>query len=231
MRIQCVQHVHFEGPGFIAHWAESAGHLFAITHLYAGQPLPDCGQFDLLVIMGGPMGVNDEKQYNWLRPEKELIINTLKSGKKVLGVCLGAQLIAQALGAKVFANAHKEIGWYSIELTSQAQGQHPVRRIPKEINAFHWHGDTFTLPSGATHLMRSQACENQAFVFNNQALALQFHIEITPEAVAEMIENGRHELTPAPWVMTEAQLRAHTAKTITNQPYLNALLDDFCQLA
>jgi len=226
MHIHVLQHVPFEGPAQIAHWAERRGHDLAISHLYAGDPLPDLDAFDRLVVMGGPMGVGDEAEYSWLRPEKARIADAIRAGKSVVGVCLGAQLIAEALGAEVFPNAVKEIGWLPIELTEAGRAHPLLEDLPPAPTVFHWHGDTFSLPDGAVHLARSAHCEQQAFLYDGRVLALQFHLESTPDSVAAICTHCADEIQPAATIQTAAEMREadlDTYSAITRM--LEALLD------
>jgi GMP synthase-like glutamine amidotransferase len=154
--------------------------------------------------MGGPMSVNDESTLPWLRPEKRFIRNAMKRSVPVLGVCLGAQLIASALGSRVYRTSQKEIGWFPIEATSSPMN---AFRFPDKCTVFHWHGETFDLPVGAVHLARSEVCENQAFQIGQYVIGLQFHLETTPESAQAILDNCKDELTPAPYIQTEAQLR------------------------
>src|SRR5262249_26269785 len=151
-----------------------------------GEGLPrDVSDLQGLVVMGGPMSVNDGNKYPFLLPEIQLIEKVLNEKKPVLGVCLGAQLIAKALGCRVYPNKHRELGWHPIELTKHAAVDPLFGVLPKKLNVFHWHGETFDLPSGATLLARSKLCENQAFRWGDNAYGLQFHVEVTPTMVSE----------------------------------------------
>ena len=205
MRAHYLQHVPFEGLGSIAPWLESAGYQITGTKLYESTTIPNPEQFDLLIIMGGPMSVNDEERFPWLRIEKQFIRHTIESGKAVLGICLGAQLIASALGESVYPNRRKEIGWFPVE---GIEGVSPQRestfRFAPSVEVFHWHGDTFDLPEGAVLLARSEACENQAFQLGQNVIGLQFHLETTPESAEAIVTNCREELLPSKFVQPEA---------------------------
>jgi len=200
MRIRVLQHVPFEGPAAIGDWAASKGHQIRTTPLFENTALPDRDDFDWLVLMGGPMGVRDEIRYPWMAREKALLREAIGTGKTVVGICLGAQMIAQALGAQVYRNPHKEIGWLPIELTEQGRTSGPLSFLPHRTEAFHWHGDTFSLPDGAVHLARSDACEHQAFLYEGRVLGLQFHLESTAASVADIVSNCADELTPGEYV-------------------------------
>ena len=208
MQVQVLQHVPFEGPGSIAAWLAARRADVGCTRLFAGDRLPRAGDIDALIAMGGPMSVNDEDALDWLRPEKQLVRDVVARGIPVLGICLGAQLIASALGARVYPGTEREIGWFPVGGVPDVA---PGFRFPREFLAFHWHGETFDLPAGAVRLAGSAACENQAFQVGRNAVALQFHLETTPASAEALIENCRDELVPGPYVQTEAELRAAPA--------------------
>lgn len=200
MNIHYLQHVPFEGPASIQGWAEARGHSITCTRLFAGDALPEIREIDMLIVMGGPMNVYEEKKYPWLAGEKRHIERAIAANKAVLGICLGAQLIADALGSRVYANKHKEIGWFPVQKTEQAGKIPAFGALSDEMVVFHWHGDTFDLPQGAIHAARSAACENQAFIYDGRVAGLQFHLETTRSGAAEMIRNCGHELVDGPFI-------------------------------
>ena len=227
MKLRWLQHVPFEGLGIIEDWASAQGAELACTRLFADEPLPALKAFDGLIVMGGPMGIYDHDEFPWLPAEKQFIKTAIDAGKTVLGICLGAQLIADALGARVYPGPQKEIGWFPIQrvdgasssvqekqrVLSQPTGarssiyiQSP-KLLPPELAVFHWHGDTFDLPAGAIRLASSAACENQGFIYKGRVGGLQFHMETTPASMAALIENCGHELIPAPGIQTAEQMR------------------------
>lgn len=186
-------------------WLQAAGYDIGTTRWHAGDVAPGMDAIDLLIVMGGPMSVNDEAGHPWLRAEKHFIRQWVERGHPVLGVCLGAQLIAHALGARVYPNAQKEIGWYPV--TSVLPASDHAFSFPEEQLVFHWHGETFDLPLGAIHLARSAACENQAFQFGTNAIGLQFHLETTPASAHDLVLHCRDELTESsPYVQCEEAL-------------------------
>ena len=152
MRIHYLQHMGCEGLGRIANWAAERGHAVSGTHLYRGDPLPNDDAFDFLVIMGGPMNIYEYRNHPWLTAEKPFIKRAIENGKIVLGVCLGAQLIADVLGAKIHQNASFEIGWFPVRFTAARRSIPAMRDFPEELSVLHWHGDTFDLPPGTVHL-------------------------------------------------------------------------------
>ena len=194
MKILCLQHVPFEGPAHLAPAARQRGMKLSTTRLFAGEPIPGPDAFDLLAVMGGPMGVHDDAKYPWLAEEKRFIEHAIGEGKRVLGICLGAQLIADVMGARVYKNLHREIGWFPVRRTAGAGACAIGRSLPESFYAFHWHGDTFDIPVGAVQIAGSDACKNQGFVWEDRVAALQFHLEATAESVVALIDNCGDEL-------------------------------------
>lgn len=207
MRIHVVQHVPFEDEAHIGAWAESEGFPVTRSALYRGDPLPGMEEIDLLAVMGGPMGVYDEKEFPWLVDEKRCIAAAIEAGKKVIGICLGAQLIAAVLGARVRANAHREIGWFPVVKAAGCGDVSPADLFPDSFMAFHWHGDTFELPAGARRWAGSGACPAQAFSLGVRVMAFQFHLESTARSIENLIKHCRDDLTGGPWVQDEVTIR------------------------
>ncbi|UHD18097.1 type 1 glutamine amidotransferase [Thiocapsa bogorovii] len=207
MRVQVLQHVPFEGIGSMESWLAERRLTPNYTLFFDDGVLPPVEGLDLVIVMGGPMSVNDEAQLPWLRAEKQFLREAIAHGARVLGVCLGAQLIADALGARVYPNAEKEIGWFPIRgVCEGADTGEDCCRFPAESLVFHWHGETFDLPPGAIRLARSAACENQAFRIGRQVIGLQFHLETTAQSAEAILDHCRDELVSAPWVQTEADI-------------------------
>jgi GMP synthase-like glutamine amidotransferase len=200
MRLLCLQHVPHEGPGSIDGWARRRGHAIASVLVSEGGPIPAPEAFDWLIVMGGPMGVHDVARHPWLRDEKRALHAALDAGRRVLGVCLGAQLIAEALGARVHRNTEREIGWFPVRRTAEAAGTTLGRAFPEEFPAFHWHADTFDLPPGAVHLARSAACDQQAFALGDRVAGIQFHPEISVDWVRELLRHDAADLVEGPFV-------------------------------
>jgi len=205
MRAHYIQHVPFEGLGSIAPWLAARGARVTSTPVFDDPVFPAADDFDWLIVMGGPMGANDDALHPWLAPEVALIAEAVAAGKVVLGICLGAQLVARALGARVYANDEPEIGWFPVGAPEGPGGDDggPLR-LP--IEALHWHGDTFELPPGAVHLAESAGCRHQAFRVGHRVLALQFHLEMTAAGVHGMMEACRDEIRAAPFIQAEEEI-------------------------
>jgi len=171
--------------------------------------------------MGGPMSVNDEDQFPWLAAEKRFMRAAIQAGKPVLGVCLGAQLIASAAGARVFANPQKEIGWFPVQGIDSGSQAH--FHFPPSATVFHWHGETFDLPAGAVRLARSEVCPNQAVQLGRSVIGLQFHLETTPASARDLVANCRAELIPGEYVQSEEQILAAGAQTYQS---INSLMGE-----
>ncbi len=228
VRIHCLQHVSFEGIGCIAAWAEAQGHLLSHTKFYENALLPDLSAFDCLLVMGGPMSVHDEDVHVWLKAEKAFIKNAMDAGKKVIGICLGSQLIAITLGADVYANAEKEIGWLPITFSKEAKELFPFLKDDETV--FHWHGDTFDLPTNAVRMAQSEACLNQAYKINKQVLGLQFHLEVTKDALAQMLHNGADELVDAKYIQSAENINEQQNLIPQNNQLLMNLIDRFLEM-
>lgn len=204
MRAHYLQHVPFEGLGSIEAWFQNADYNVSSTKFFNSEELPEIEEIDFLVVMGGPMSVNDEQEYPWLAKEKEFIRSVIEIGKPTLGICLGAQLIANAMGGKVFQNSVKEIGWFPVQAV--ASSNNAVFKFPEETVVFHWHGEIFSLPSKAIQIANSEGCENQAFQIGSCVIGLQFHLETTPDSAQAIVANCRDELVEGEYIQTEKDI-------------------------
>ncbi len=212
LRVHYIQHVPFENLGCIEPYLIRQGHQLSGTQMYLDEPLPIIGEFDWLIVLGGPMGVDDEFRYPWLDQEKIFIREAIDAGKLVFGICLGSQLVAKVLGANVFKNAHREIGWFPIECSPKINETILGNVLSQKIDVFHWHGDMFEIPDRATPLASSHACPNQGFILDNQIIGFQFHLESTMNSVRALIENGRDELDGSEFVQTESEMLIDKSK-------------------
>ena len=226
MRIHYLQHEPFEGLGGMEAWFRGRGDAIAATHLYRGDALPAPADFDWLVIMGGGMSVNDEAELPWLVPEKALVRSAIAANKRVLGVCLGAQMIASAFGARVYKNAVKEIGWWKLT-REPAAAAHPLgTALPDGAEVFQWHGETFDLPTGAVRLARSGACLNQAIAVGPRVLGLQFHLETTEASARALIEGLPGDMAnPGPYMQSPEAMLARPERFVALNAQMARLLE------
>jgi len=224
MRIHYLQHVGFENLANIESWTNGRDHSLSSTKLYLEEKLPNVDSFDWLVVMGGPMNIYEDDKYTWLSAEKKFIGEAIKSGKFVLGICLGAQLVADVLGGKVVRNKHKEIGWFPVRKTES--DSRFLRALPQQFTAFHWHGDTFEIPSGAKRIAESDGCDNQAFEYGGNVLALQFHLELSPENIGKLIKYCREDMTASKYVQTEEEILSAINNVHGTNALMNLLLND-----
>jgi len=225
MRILCLRHVPFEGLGEITHWARHREH--ELIEAYASREMLLPPPFDMLIVMGGPMNAMDDEHFPWLADEREFIANAVTDGKLVLGICLGAQLLAAALGGRVIRNAEPEIGWFPVTLTDTGRRMHVFDDWPETFTAGHWHGDTFIPPDGAPVVAVSQACMRQAFALDRgRVVGLQFHLEWTPNTLMRMVEACPEDLTTGhTFVQSGERMLAHTELFGETRKLLFSLLD------
>jgi GMP synthase-like glutamine amidotransferase len=205
MRLHYLQHVPFEDLAGIEDWAKGRGYEIYRTLLFDGQELPGMNEFDWLVIMGGPMNIYEEDKYPWLAREKGFIREAIAANKIVLGICLGAKLIAGVLGGKVRRNPHKEIGWHPVKLTPEGQNSRIFSVLPNSFIAFHWHGDTFEIPPHAHRAAESEGCTNQAFALG-KAIGLQFHLESSMDSIDHLIKNCGDELVDGQYIQRPVEI-------------------------
>jgi len=229
MRLHFLQHEVYEEPGYLMHWAKEKHFSIGITRFYMYDTLPAHNAYDMLVIMGGPMSVHDEDRYPWLAVEKKFIREAIEHNKKIVGVCLGSQLLALVLGARVYRNRWKEIGFYDVYHTGI---MHPLTEsFPQRFTAFHWHGDTYELPLECQLLYRSEACENQAYIWKDRVLGLQFHLEVTPDLLDLFLDNAEDELQESsPFIQSAAEMRQKSHLLTDINRILGQMLDHFIQL-
>lgn len=189
MSVLIVKNIPIEGPGTIEEYLKDSSIPYRIAEFSNEEEISDPEGYTHLVVMGGPMAVYEMERYPYLQKEADLIREFIDSGRAVLGICLGAQMIAHVLGAKVYKGPVTEIGWYTVDITPEGLKDPAVSELAvkntSKAEVFHMHGDTFDLPDGAVLIATSQPCINQAFRYHDRVYALQFHIEVTPGIVAE----------------------------------------------
>ncbi|MDQ7095907.1 type 1 glutamine amidotransferase [Desulfosporosinus sp. PR] len=225
MRLHYLQHVPFENPGSILDWAKEKGFSITNTQVYKNDLWPEQQDFDWLVVMGGPMNIYEEEAYPWLIKEKAFIRAAIDSGKVVLGLCLGGQLIADAIGGKVTQNPYPEIGWFPIRLSEEARSSPLFSFFPHQPVVFQWHGDTFSvLPQEAKCLAESDACKQQAFIYRKRVFGFQFHMETTSPIIKSLVENCAGEMVPGTYVQTPEELLAHSEHIVLNNQWMAMFL-------
>lgn len=226
MRIHYLQHESFEDLESIYQWANKPENTITSTRFFEPEfILPVPSEIDLLIIMGGPMGVYDEEKYPWLIEEKKFIRKSIDAGVKILGICLGSQLLAEVLGGKVYKHTEREIGWWDVEFLEAAKDDYFFQDFPSKAKMFHWHGDTFDLPEGANWVAKSSCCRHQAFTYKNQIAALQFHPEATEKLVNELIHHCSDELTEGKYIQSKKDLQEDTKHLPTMNELLIKLLE------
>jgi GMP synthase (glutamine-hydrolysing) len=228
MRIQLIEH---DPQDFsrtnISFWTAAKGHGVNHTYVCNNEDLPPVESFDWLMLMGGSPHAWDEAGNPWLKKEKVFVGEALAAGKIILGVCFGAQLLAEALGGKIFANPHKEIGWHEVSLNQEGQGSFLFEDIPPSFVTFHWHSDHFSLPRNCTRLAHSNATENQAFVHKERPLVgIQFHPEYTRQMVTYYAREHSQDWTSGDHVSTKEEVLAQTEKIPDTYWLMETLLNN-----
>jgi len=194
-KVFVLQHVAAEPLGVIGDALDARGVETQYVRAFAGEPVPGGVKNAAgVVVMGGPMGVYEQRKYPFLSQEVRLIEAALKAERPVLGICLGSQLLASALGAEVTEAEQKEIGWFPLTLSDAASADRLFHEVERSFTAYHWHGDVFDLPGGAVSLASSARTQCQAFGYREQAYGLLFHLEVTQKIVEDMVEGFAGEL-------------------------------------
>ncbi len=227
MKIHVLQHSSINTLGTIEEYIEIKNHQFESTRFYETKNPPKIDSFDLLIIMGGPIGVYDYKENPWLRDEKEFIKQAIEAGKPTLGICLGAQLLADFLGARVYENRYIEMGWFPVGTSGGENKSGFLEGLPEEITVFHWHGETFDLPAGAVHLFESEGCKNQGFIHNGRVIALQFHPEINEERIQSLIEIFGNGMANGPFVQKKQEILGQQEYLAGTKEFMFLVLDKF----
>jgi GMP synthase-like glutamine amidotransferase len=227
VRVHWLQHAREDDLGCIAPWLAARGHTVTRSGFYEGDVAPALSEFDALLVMGGSMNIDEESQHAWLVDEKIFLRAVLNdSSKRVFGICLGAQLIAEQLGAKVGRNRVAEIGWFDVTLTNAGRAFAPLSEWPARQPFFHWHGDVFELPAGAVRLAYSEACDQQAYAFDDgRVVCLQFHPEVTSASVRVWLEHADTHPAPGAFVQAATAMRDDIGKFAAANRLLVDLLD------
>jgi len=225
MKLLVLQHEECEPLGIFEELLKKKGVEYKYCRLYEDEAPANLNKYNALILMGGPMNVYQEKEYPFLKDDDRLIKEALNKKKPVLGICLGAQLIAKALGAKVYKGREKEIGWHKLRLTKEGKKDSIFRGFEKEFMVFQWHGDTFDMPKGAVHLASSDTVPNQAFRFNN-SYALQFHLEVTAEMIRDWLKEYGEEIKSLRGKIDQEKILSDTDKHAKNLNELAARFID-----
>lgn len=225
MKIHAILHASFETVGTISNWAKDNDHSLTLTHSYANEELPELHDFDFLIIMGGPQSPSQQNQYPYLTAEITLIQEAINAHKLIFGFCLGAQLIAEALGAKTLKSPEKEVGIFPITLTKAGKEDPLLQSFGNSFNVIHWHNDMPGIPKDALLLASSLGCPHQAFRYKNHVYGFQFHMEITQDNAKTMSIHCPNDLIPSKFTQTQEALLNSDFSSINHKMHL--ILDRF----
>lgn len=226
LNIHYYQHVNYEGLAALRKWCDSSGHNLSKTNFKNDEPIPNPDMYDALIILGGPMSVTDEAKYPWLKVEKRSIDRALNDGKKVIGICLGAQMLAEVLGGKVSKSDEPEIGWHKITMTDTAKNINHFNTFPEEFTTFHWHGEEFSLPESCQRIAYSEGCNNQIFTYGELAAGFQCHLEQTEYHIGRMLDRAGN-LKAGKYIQTPEQIISDIHYAIKNNELLFNFLYSF----
>jgi GMP synthase-like glutamine amidotransferase len=227
MRIHIIQHVPFEGPGFLTSWMNQQNNFITVSRQFETEWYPSLDGFDLCIVLGGPMSARDTQKYPWLGRELDFLEKAVVKRKKMLGICLGAQLISRVLGGSVYQNLYKEIGWHPVRLTAAAKSLPLFERLPDSWTAFHWHLETFSIPPMGYRIAETDGCANQGFLYEEHVMALQFHMESDEESVNALLKNCGGDIVLGSYVQDADQIRAGLA---VHQRSMNRLFGEWQRL-
>jgi GMP synthase (glutamine-hydrolysing) len=225
MKIQCITHADFETPGVITSWAKSKGHDMRVFRPYRGEKLNDASEFGTLIVMGGPQSPLQINEAPYLKDEILHIHKFIGAKKPILGFCLGAQLIGEALGGHTERSPEKELGVYPIKLTKEGQSDFLLKGFPPHFNVIHWHNDMPGLTSTAQILAESVGCPRQIVRFGKRIYGFQCHLEITLDGIKTMIEACPGDLSPSRFTQTKADLLKNNYVEINER--MLTFLDNF----
>jgi GMP synthase-like glutamine amidotransferase len=225
MHIHYFQHDHFEDLGFIGDWATTRNFTTTVSRFDLEPYYPDHNEYDWLVVLGGKMGVNDSDDYPWINDEIAFIKQAITKRKIVIGICLGAQLVASALGAKVYRNTEPEMGFRPIQMNAHAANDAIFRHFPAELNVMHMHFDIFEVPVGAVSMAKSMVTPCQAFRFGENVFALQFHFEISESNAQNFIREVTPEIVPGKYVQYPPEMLLNTHNCPINNRIFSKMLD------
>lgn len=227
MRIHALINYSVADLGTINEWIQLRGHQVTTTNVFASVDFPDVADFDLLIILGGVMGAYEEDKHPWLKDEKQFILEAIHHDKAVLGICLGSQMIANVLGGEVFPHKHEEIGWWRVTFNEQVEQLKVFEGLKRELHLFQYHGDTFTLPDGSLRLASSEATENQAFIYKDRVVGLQFHPEFSEAKLQEIVALHGDKIQSGPYVQMPDEFLGRHEYLREAKEFLFKLLDNF----
>jgi len=227
MRIHVFQHVSFEDEAAIGDWGRGKNFSITRTRFHEGESPPDPDSYDWLVVMGGPMGIYDEAEYSWLTREKRAIKEGLETDKRILGICLGAQLLAGVSGGQVSPNPEREIGWFPVQRIGGESWL--LKGVPETFDAFHWHGDRFFAPDNGRLLGMSDGCPAQIIQIGERALGFQFHLESTPERIQALMDNCPEDMAPGAFVKTKEEIDNTMDRCTEANRIMEAVLENMLQ--
>jgi GMP synthase-like glutamine amidotransferase len=230
MHIHYLQHDHFEDLGFIGDWAISHNFATSFTRFDIKPELPLHTDYDWLVILGGKMGVNDSDQYPWIIEEIQFIREAIQKGKIVLGICLGSQLVANALGARVYKNLEPEMGFFPVTFNQDAHNDRIFRHFPAELNVMHMHFDIFDLPKGAIAMAESKVTPCQAFRYGKNVFTLQFHFELSESNAPIFIREVTPEIVPGIYVQYPHEMLQGISYCRLNNQIFTKVLEEILQI-
>lgn len=219
MQFHAIIHAPFETLGAIENWILEKGHSLSVTHSYQGEQLPEPSQFDFLILMGGPQSPLQLDKFPYLAHEIELCKKAIQANKIVLGICLGAQIIGESLGAKTGQSPNKEIGVYPIQVTKEGELDPLFKQFPKQFAVMHWHNDMPGLTKETVLLAQSEGCPRQAFRYGDRVYGFQFHLEMTSELVNGMIKHSE-PILPGRYVQSASELMQANFSPINQKIYL-----------
>ncbi|MFC1555491.1 type 1 glutamine amidotransferase [candidate division KSB1 bacterium] len=231
MRVHYLLHNFFVRPAEVDTWVKKNSHSVTQTLLYENDPFPGLNDFDFLIIFGGTMGVYEGENYSWMKPEKKFVEKVIKNKKAVFGICMGAQLLADVLGGKVYKNSHKEIGWHEVEMKPDAQDSSIFGNLPERFPAVHWHGDLFEVPDSCFSIASSIITPNQAFEYNKITAATQFHPEYNLFSLQESIQYSPEDVGSGPYAQTEQEILSGAHQLPAMHNILFSILDNISKAA
>lgn len=223
MHIHFILHADFEKPGSIDSWVTKKGYTSSTTSPYKGELLPSNDNFDFLIIMGGPQSPTNLIEFPYLKDEIGFTKKAIEKNKSILGICLGAQIIGEALGAKTDRSPHKEVGAFPISLTPDGLHDPIFKHFPKQFEAMHWHNDMPGVPNGAIILAESLGCPRQVVRYSDKIYGLQCHLEMTPELVKGMLDHCKEDLQPSLYTQKSEHMLATDFSDINEK--LHFILD------